>query len=221
MLELDENVCKKLLSGLTSHEIAEDLIENIGSDDAADVISEFPEKKQEEVIALLEDEEQASDIIDLMTYEEGTAGALMGTEMVVVYHNWNVVHAIWEMRKQAEHTKNVYSIYVVDEKDGLLGTLSMKTLIFASSSMHTTIRKLYKQTKVRAVKANTPAKEVVNIMEKYDLVVKPIVNEMNALVGRIPIDYIVDVIKEEADKDYQMASGISGTHPSCLKCSKD
>ena len=208
MLELDEDVREKLLSGLTSREIA-DLIENIDSDDAADVISELPEKKQEEVIALLEDEEQASDIIDLMTYEEGTAGALMGTEMVVVNHNWNVAHAIREMRKQAEHIENVYSIYVVDEKDGLLGTLSMKTLIFASSSMRTTIRELYKQTKVRAVKVNTPAEEVANIMEKYDLVVIPVVNEMNALVGRITIDDIVDVIKEEADKDYAMASGIS------------
>lgn len=209
MLELDEDVREKLLSGLTSREIAEDLIENIDSDDAADVISELPEKKQEEVIALLEDEEQASDIIDLMTYEEGTAGALMGTEMVVVNHNWNVSHAIREMRKQAEHIENVYSIYVVDDKDGLLGTLSMKTLIFASSSMRTTIRELYKQTKVRAVKVTTPAEEVANIMEKYDLVVVPVVNENNALVGRITIDDVVDVIKEEADKDYQMASGIS------------
>jgi magnesium transporter len=209
MLELDEDVREKLLSGLTSREIAEDLIENIDSDDAADVISELPEKKQEEVIALLGDEEQASDIIDLMTYEEGTAGALMGTEMVVVNHNWNVAHAIREMRKQAEDIENVYSIYVVDDKDGLLGTLSMKTLIFASSSLRTTIRELYKQTKVRAVKVNTPAEEVANIMEKYDLVVVPVVNESNALVGRITIDDIVDVIKEEADKDYQMASGIS------------
>lgn len=209
MLELDEDVREKLLSGLTSREIAEDLIENIDSDDAADVISELPEKKQEEVIALLGDEEQASDIIDLMTYEEGTAGALMGTEMVVVNHNWNVAHAIREMRKQAEHIENVYNIYVVDDKDGLLGTLSMKTLIFASSSMRTTIRELYKQTKVRAVKVTTPAEEVANIMEKYDLVVVPVVNENNALVGRITIDDVVDVIKEEADKDYQMASGIS------------
>jgi magnesium transporter len=154
MLKLDEDVRKKLLSGLTSRKIAEDLIKNIDSDDADDVILELPEKKQEEVIALLKDEEQASNIINLMTYKEGTAGALMGTDMVVVYHNWNVAHAIWEMQKQAEHIKNVYSIYVVDEKDGLLGTLSMKTLIFASSSMPTTILDFYKQMKVRTLKVN-------------------------------------------------------------------
>lgn len=209
MLELDEDVREKLLSSLTSREIAEDLIENFDSDDAADVISELPEKKQEEVIALLEDEEQASDIIDLLTYEEGTAGALMGTEMVMVNQNWTVAQSIREMRKQAEHIENIYSIYVVDDKDTLMGTLSMKTLVLASSSLRSTVHELFKQTKVRSVTVKTPAEEVANIMEKYDLVVIPVVNESNALVGRITIDDIVDVIKEEADKDYQMASGIS------------
>ncbi|MFN0031781.1 MAG: magnesium transporter [Flavobacteriales bacterium] len=209
MLELDEDVRETLLSSLTSREIAEELIENIDSDDAADVLAELPEKKQEEVIALLEDEEQASDIIDLLTYEEGTAGALMGTEMVMVNQNWTVAQAIREMRKQAEDMEHIYSIYVVDDKDTLLGTLSMKTLVLASSSMRSTVRELYQQTKVRSVTVYTSAEEVANMMEKYDMVVIPVVNENNALVGRITIDDVVDVIKEEADKDYQMASGIS------------
>ncbi len=209
MLELDEDVRENVLASLTSREIAEDLIDNIDSDDAADVIAELPEKKQEEVIALLEDEEQASDIIDLLTYQEGTAGALMGTEMVMVNQNWTVAQSIREMRKQAEHIEHIYSIYVVDDKDTLMGTLSMKTLVLASSSLRSTVHELFKQTKVRSVTVKTPAEEVANIMEKYDLVVIPVVNESNALVGRITIDDIVDVIKEEADKDYQMASGIS------------
>lgn len=209
MLELDDDVREKILAGLTSREIAEDLIDNIDSDDAADVLAGLPEQKQEEVIALLEDEEQASDIIDLLTYEEGTAGALMGTEMVMVNQNWNVAYAIREMRKQAEHIENIYSIYVVDDHDTLLGTLSMKALIFASTGMRTSIRELFKETKVLSVTVNTPAEEVAKIMEKYDLVALPVVNENKALVGRITIDDVVDVIKEEAEKDYQMASGIS------------
>jgi magnesium transporter len=209
MLELDDDVREKLLSSLTSREIAEDLIENIDSDDAADVIAELPEQKQEEVIALLEDEEQASDIIDLLTYEEGTAGALMGTELVKVNQNWTVSQAIREMRKQAEDIENIYSIYVVDDHDVLLGTLSVKYMLFHVSSLRTTIRDLYKQTKVRSVLVSTPAEEVAKIMEKYDLVVLPVVNETDVLLGRITIDDVVDIIKEEADKDYQMASGIS------------
>lgn len=209
MLELDDDVREKLLSSLTSREIAEELIENIDSDDAADVLSELSEEKQEEVIALLEDEEQASDLIDLLTYEEGTAGALMGTEMVCVNRNWTVAQAIREMRKQADDLDHIYSIYVIDEKETLIGTLSVKTMIFASESMRTTIGELYKDVKVRSVLASAAAEEVANIMKKYDLVALPVVNEQGILLGRITIDDIVDVIQEEADKDYQMASGIS------------
>ncbi len=209
MLELDEDVREKLLSSLTSREIAEDLIENIDSDDAADVLSELPEEKQEEVIALLEDEEQASDIIDLLTYEEGTAGALMAKELVKVNQNWTVAHTIREMRRQAEDIEHIYTIYVVDEKEVLTGTLSVKSMIFASASMRTTINELVRNGKVRSVRDNAPAEEVAQVMKKYDLVVIPVVNENGILLGRITIDDIVDVIQEEADKDYQMASGIS------------
>jgi len=209
MLEIDEDVREKLLSSLTSREIAEELIENIDSDDAADVIAELPEQKQEEVIALLEDEEQASDIIDLMTYAEGTAGAIMGTELIRVNQNWTVTQAIREMRKQAEDLDNIYTIYVVDDEEVLLGTLSVKYMLFNLSSLRTAIKDLYKQTKVRTVNVNAPVDEVAKVMEKYDLVVLPVVNENNVLLGRITIDDVVDIIKEEADKDYQMASGIS------------
>ena len=209
MLELDEDVREKLLSSLTSREIAEELIENIDSDDAADVIAELPEQKQEEVIALLEDEEQASDIIDLMTYAEGTAGAIMGTELIRVNQNWTVTQAIREMRKQAEDLDNIYTIYVVDDEEVILGTLSVKYMLFNLSSLRTTIKDLYKQTKVRTVQVDAPLEEVAKVMEKYDLVVLPVVNEHNVLLGRITIDDVVDIIKEEADKDYQMASGIS------------
>ncbi len=209
MLELDEDLREKLLSSLTSREIAEELIENIDSDDAADVIAELPEQKQEEVIALLGDEEQASDIIDLMTYAEGTAGAIMGTELIRVNQNWTVTQAIREMRMQAEDLDNIYTIYVVDDEEVILGTLSVKYMLFNLSSLRTTIKDLYKQTKVRTVQVDAPLEEVAKVMEKYDLVVLPVVNEHNVLLGRITIDDVVDIIKEEADKDYQMASGIS------------
>jgi magnesium transporter len=209
MLELDEDVREILLSSLTSREIAEDLIENYDSDDAADVLSELPEKKQEEVIALLESEEQASDLIDLLTYKEGTAGALMAKELVKVNQNWNVAHAIREMRRQGEDIDHIYTIYVVDDHEKLLGTLSVKSMIFASASMRTTVSELYKEQKVRSVHVNTPVEEVVNIMKKYDLMVLPVVSDGQVLLGRITIDDVVDIIQEEADKDYQMASGIS------------
>jgi magnesium transporter len=209
MLELDEDVQEQILSNLTSREIAEELIENIDSDDAADVLSGLSEEKQEEVIALLEDTEQANDIKDLLTYDEGTAGALMAVEMVKVQAQWTVAQAIREMRKQAEDLDNIYTIYVVNDQDQLLGTLSMKTLIFASASMRTTIKELYKESKVRFVNYDTPAEEVSRVMQKYDLVVIPVLDDDERLIGRITIDDIVDVMQEEADRDYQLASGIS------------
>jgi magnesium transporter len=144
-----------------------------------------------------------------LTYEEGTAGALMGTELVRVNQNWSVSQAIREMRKQAEDIENIYTIYVVDDHDVLMGTLSVKYMLFHVSSLRTTIRDLYKQTQVRSVVVHTPAEEVAKIMEKYDLVVLPVVDENGSLLGRITIDDVVDIIREEADKDYQMASGIS------------
>ena len=209
MLELDEDVRNQLLSKLTSREIAEDLIENFDSDDAADVIAELPEEKQEEVIALLEDVETASDIIDLMNYAEGTAGALMAKEMIKVNASWSVAMAIREMRKQSEDIDNIYTIYVVNDDDHIMGTLSMKTLIFASASLRSTIKELYQDNKVYSVHTDTSAEEVVNVMKKYDLVVVPVINENRQLIGRITIDDVVDVMQEEADKDYQLASGIS------------
>lgn len=209
ILELDDDLREKLLSSLTSREIAEELIENIDSDDAADVIAELPEQKQEEVIALLEDTDQANDIIDLMTHAEGTAGAIMGTELIRVNQNWSVTQAIREMRKQAEDLDNIFTIYVVDDEDILLGTLSVKYMLFNLSSLRTAIKDLYKQSKVRTVNVSAPLEEVAKVMEKYDLVVLPVVNEHNKLLGRITIDDVVDIIKEQAEKDYQMASGIS------------
>lgn len=209
VLELNEDVREKLLATLTSREIADVVIENIHSDDAADVIAELPEQKQEEVIALLEDEEQAVDIIDLMNYKEGTAGALMGTELVVVNQNWTVSQAVREMRKQADDLDHIYTIYVVDDQNILLGTLSVKNMIFASQSMRTPLHELFEKEKVRSVNVNASAEEAANLMDKYDLVVIPVVDDNDRLLGRITIDDAMDVIRELADKDYQMASGIS------------
>ena len=154
----------------------------------------------------MEDEEQASDIVDLLTYEENTAGGLMAKEFITVNENWTVEHAILEMRKQAEDVEQVYTIYVLSDKNVLIGTLSLKSILFAEDK--TLINMLYSG-EVRSVKASVESEEVVAIMDKYDLVALPVVNDEDVLLGRITIDDVVDVMREEAEKDYQMASGIS------------
>jgi magnesium transporter len=144
-----------------------------------------------------------------MNYEEGTAGALMAKELIKVNAHWSVAMAIREMRKQSEDLDSIYTIYVVDDFNKIIGTLSMKMLIFSSASLRTSISELYTNKKVYTVNTATPVEEVANVMKKYDLVVIPVLNDSQELVGRITIDDVVDVIQEEADKDYQLASGIS------------
>ena len=205
LLELDEEVREKILKGLSPKEIAEELDE-LSTDDAADIISELPESRQGEVISELLDVEHAKDIVDLLRYDENTAGGLMGKELVKVNENWTVLTCVKEMRIQAENIQRVHSIYVVDDDNRLKGRLSLKDLLTTSTKTH--ISEVYIP-KVDYVKVTTPDVEVARIMQKYDLEAIPVVDEMGRLVGRITIDDIVDVIKEEADKDYQLAAGIS------------
>jgi len=209
MMELEEDVREKFLASLTSQEIAEQVIENIDTDDAADLLGELSEEKMAEVISHIEDEEHASDIVQLLTYEEDTAGALMATELVKVNVDWTVTKAVREMRKQGEEVDDVYTVYVVDDHQNLLGSLSFKRLFFSASSMKTTIRELFLEQDLRSVTPDTDAEEVVKLIKKYDLVVLPVVNDAGRLLGRITIDDVVDYMQEEAEKDYALASGIS------------
>lgn len=205
LLELDEEVREKILNNLSAKEIAEELDE-MDTDDAVDIISELPEEIKDEVISELEDFEHAKDIVELLRYDEDTAGGLMAKEYIQVNENWNVLTCIQEIRKQAENVSRVHSIYVVDDEDRLKGRLSLKDLI--TSSTTTQVKDIY-IAKVDYVKVDTEDTEVARIMQKYDLEAIPVVDETGRLVGRITIDDIVDVIKEEADRDYQMAAGIS------------
>ncbi len=205
LIELEDDLREKILSGLSAKEIAEELDE-LDTDDAADIISELPQRKKEEVISELEDVEHAKDIVDLLRYDEDEAGGLMGKELVKVNENWNVLTCVKEMRIQAENVTRVHSIYVVDDENRLKGRLSLKDLL--TTSTKTPISDVYIK-KVDYVKVHTPNVEVARIMQKYDLEAIPVVDEMGRLVGRVTIDDIVDVIKEEADKDYQLAAGIS------------
>jgi magnesium transporter len=203
--ELEDDLREKILKGLSAKEIAEELDE-LDTDDAADIIAELSQSKKEEVISELEDVEHAKDIVDLLRYDEDTAGGLMGKELVKVNENWNVLTCVKEMRIQAEHVTRVHSIYVVDDENRLKGRLSLKDLL--TTSTKTPISEVYIK-KVDYVRVDMPNTDVARIMQKYDLEAIPVVDEMGRLVGRITIDDIVDVIKEEADKDYQLAAGIS------------
>ena len=203
--ELDDDLKEKILENLSAKEIAEE-VEELETDDAADIIADLPEDKKVEVISHIDDKEHAKDIVELLRYDEDTAGGLMGKEFVKVNENWNVLRAVAEMRKQAEEMEKVHTIYVVDDEDHLKGRLSLKKLL--TTSTKTPIKNVYNDN-IHYVNVNDSADEVARIMHKYDLFVIPVVDEMGRLVGQITIDDVVDYIKEEAEKDYQMAAGIS------------
>ena len=205
LMELDEEDREKVLNNLSAKEIAEE-IEEMDTDDAADIVGELSPEVKELVISHIEDEQHADDIVDLLRYEENSAGGLMAKELVKVNENWSVTGCMSEMRQQAENVTRVHSIYVVDNKNKLKGRLSLKDLITAPSTAQ--ISDVYIN-KVDYVSVDTKGEEVARIMQKYDLEAIPVVNEMGKLVGRITIDDILDFIREEAEKDYQMAAGIS------------
>ena len=206
LMELEEDVRDRFLKSLSSKEIA-DQLENLDSDDAADILGELSEKEIHEVISQMDDNEAADDIVELLNYDEDTAGGLMQKEFIQAKMDWPVSRCLVELRRQAENVENVYSIYVVDDLNKLVGLLSLKRLLF--SDLKTQIRDLYKNKNVISVKTTDSSEHVAKIMDKYDLVAIPVVDYQNKLVGRITFDDVVDIIKEEADKDFQMASGIS------------
>jgi len=205
LTELDEDIREKILQNLSAQEIADEVGE-MDSDDAADIIGELSIERQNRVINALEDDVLAADIKELLSYEENTAGALMAKELVKVYETWTVAGCMRRIRGQAKEVTRVHSIYVVDKEEKLVGRLSLKDLIIAKSDQK--IAEISKH-KVDAVNVSEDDEEIAKIMAKYDLEAIPVVDDNNVLLGRITIDDIVDVIRDEADKDYQMAAGFS------------
>ena len=205
LAEVDPDIRESILDNLSAKEIALEVTE-LDTDDAADIILELSEDRQEKVMTQIEDDEHARDIRELLKYDENTAGGLMAKELVKVKEDLSVLKCLNEMRAQAEYVTRVHSIYVVDEKNRLKGRLSLKDLITANSKDK--VKDIFIP-KVDFVTVDQEKEEVAKIMSKYDLEAIPVVNQKKELLGRITIDDIVDVIKEEAEKDYQLAAGIS------------
>ena len=205
LAEIDEDLREKILDKLSSTEIADE-IQKLNTDDAADLVAELPEDRKEKVLSKISDTEHLKDIRELLTYEEDTAGAIMAKELVKIQENLSILKCLNIMRIQAENINRVHSIYVVNSNNKLLGRLSLKDLLTANSKAK--IKDIYIP-KVDFVFVDQEVDQVAKIMFKYDLEAIPVINKKRELLGRITIDDVVDLTKEEAEKDYQLASGIS------------
>ena len=206
LMELDEEDRHKLLKELPNELIAKRFVDNMETDDAVDLMRELDEDTQEEILSHIEDVEQAGDIVDLLKYDEDTAGGLMGTEMIVVNENWSMPKCIDEMRKQAEEVDEIHYVYVVDDDERLRGVLPLKKLITNPSVSK--IKHVMKKDPI-AVRDSDSIEEVTQTIEKYDLVAVPVIDSIGRLVGRITIDDVMDEVREQHERDYQLASGIS------------
>ncbi|NRD18835.1 magnesium transporter [Winogradskyella eckloniae] len=205
LMELDEDIREKILGNLSTKEIAEE-VEELDTDDAADMIAELPEERQADVISQIEDQDHREEIKELLAYDEDTAGGHMAKELVKVYETWTVAGCLRRIRGQAKDVTRVHSVYVVDKQNKLIGRLSLKDLITSKSDQK--IADIAKDN-VDWVHVNDDVEDVAKVMAKYDLEAIPVVDDNQILLGRITIDDIVDVLKEEADKDYQLAAGIT------------
>ena len=206
LMELDEEDRHKLLKELPNELIAKRFVDNMETDDAVDLMRELDEDTQEEILSHIEDVEQAGYIVDLLKYDEDTAGGLMGTEMIVVNENWSMPKCIEEMRKQAEDMDEIYYVYVVDDDERLRGVLPLQKLITNPSVSK--IKHVMKKDPI-AVRDSDSIEEVTETIDKYDLVALPVIDSIGRLVGRITIDDVMDEVREQHERDYQLASGIS------------
>ncbi len=206
LAELDDDDRERFLEVLPAEVIAQKFIDHMDSDDAADVIGDLSEEKKQEILLHLDDLEQAGDIVDLLAYDEDTAGGLMAKEMIMVNENWTILKCLKELANQADEVDEVYYMYVIDNDNILKGIVSLKRMLLSNNA--TTVKSIIEDD-IMSVGTGTPAEEVATIMEKYDLVAIPVVDSTGRLVGRITIDDVVDVIREEAERDYQMASGLT------------
>ena len=205
MVELDEDQRHDLLELMSNEDIAKQ-VEQMDADDAVDVIQELDEEDREDVIKHIDDVEQAGDIVDLLQYGEETAGGYMSTEMIVVNENMSMPDCIKAMREQAEDMDEIYNIYVVDDDNRLKGIFPLKTTITNPSASK--IKHVMEPDPI-SVKTDTPIEDVALDFEKYDLVAMPVVDSIGRLVGRITVDDIIDLVREQSERDYQLASGLS------------
>lgn len=205
LMELDEDDRLKLIETMPAEEIAKQ-IDHLDTDDAVDLIQQLDEEERDEILSHIDDVEQAGDIIDLLKYDEDTAGGLMGTEMIVVNENWSMPECIKQMRVQAEDMDEIHYVYVVDNDYRLRGTFPLKLML-----THPSVSKIkhVMEADPVSVKADTPIDEVALDFEKYDLVAMPVVDSIGRLLGRITVDDVMDHIREASERDYQLASGLS------------
>lgn len=206
LTELEPEVKLKFLAGYSNEDVANTFFALMDSDDAADILNSMDTAEGKDILRKIQDKEHSKNIASLLKFPENTAGALMAKEFIKIKLNWTVKQCTDEIRKQAEDVKNVFSAFVVDDYDELVGWVSLKRILLSNEK--STVADIYNDN-VKYENTYASGEEVAATIQKYDLVTLPIVDAFNRLVGIITFDDVLDYVKDEAEKDYQMLSGIS------------
>jgi len=203
--DLDLDLQLSLVEGRGKREMAA-LLEEMPSDDRADLVQGLGESLREEILPLVARAERA-DIRRLVAYAEETAGALMTTDYAALPEDICAGDALQRLRREAPDKETIHVVYVVDEKRRLKGSLSLKDLVLARPQ-RPVAELMHPETPL--AKTDEDREQVAHTFARYDLVALPVVARDNVLVGIITVDDVFDVIEEEASEDaYRM--GAAGT----------
>lgn len=202
LVELPAPIRENVIEQLPHTELA-DLVEEMESDDAADVVQELPEDVAQKVLSDIEPDDLAA-VRPLLVYPEDTAGGIMATEVLTVGLDQAVADAREVVRTQGEELEPFFFVYVVGENRKLCGWLSLKELVLKRSQ--TPVREAMDPDPV-TVPPDMDQEEVAVIFRRYDLLAVPVVDENGVLLGRITVDDVVDVIREEAEEDIARMAG--------------
>jgi magnesium transporter len=180
------------------------LLDALDTDDAVDVLADLPD---EVALQVLPDLEDTADLAELLEYGEETAGGLMAREYVAIAPDATLQEATDAVRRYADDVDEIYTAYVVDDEGVLVGVVSLKQLLLSSATVP--VRDIM-ETDFVSVSVGVDQEEVGQLVQRYDLVSLPVVDEAGRMMGRITIDDVVDVIRDEAEEDMQLMSGLTG-----------
>jgi magnesium transporter len=191
------------------------LVTQLPADDAVDLLKELPESRVDEILALVPAPDRR-DIRRLQTFEEGTAGALMTTEVACLSETLTVKQALEELSRQAERLETIYYIYVVDDTNHLRGIVSGRTLISSIGRPETRLADLMK-TDVVTVNAHDDQGTVAHKVAFYNVMAIPVVDDNNHMLGIITHDDVIDVVREEAAEEMQKIAAVEPLNDSYLR----
>ncbi|MFC4076923.1 magnesium transporter [Salinithrix halophila] len=221
LLEADE--IADLLEELESEEQQEILV-NLGpdkasrvlnqmsSDEVADLMGDLEESNVQKLLKSMETDE-ADKVRALLHYPEDTAGGKMTMEYVSVYDYYTVEEVIQYLRREAPTAETVYYVYVIDADDRLVGVVSLRELLIAQPG--TAITEIMYE-RIISVPADMDQEEVAKLMERYDFLAIPVVDDEGRLLGIITVDDVIDVLIEEAQEDISKLSAVGQTEMDIL-----